>query len=100
MPQRPDDWKRRCTEPQLTAAEQAEITVMVQALLADDELYLFIGQRTLAEHEALVDAERWDVPSYDDLPKWADAMRRWRRAELAAYREWMDAHVQRETDES
>ena len=79
----------QCKEPELTQDEHRDIHLMVVGLCRNDELYDFVSLRTGDEHDALVAVEQWEYPNKADLPAWKDAKRRWRRAELAAWKEWL-----------
>ena len=87
-----NNWREHCTEPELTAEEQQQITEMVAKIVSCANFCQYIQEQTEDEYDALIAAEQWTglEPSWALMPTWADAQRRWRRAELAAWRKWQE----------
>ena len=87
-----------CTESELTKDEQQQWHVMARAIreqihgkpLDDSPLFCHIQGETEAEHAAYRAAELCCTRDWSDVAAFADACRRLKRAEVAAWLRWQD----------
>ena len=87
-----ETWKQFCVELQLTGEEATAYHAMKAAIRADgtDELCNFIISATVAEAAAYDGAAVAVTDDWADLVQEVDANRRYKRAELAAWRRWQE----------
>ena len=93
---RPDrhNWKRFCTEPELTSEEHAIWNEMARAIReaeakGDGGLFDFITAEVQAEDKELRRLENIQSSDWSDLVASADAGRRLKRAEIAAWQKYL-----------
>jgi len=95
------NYREYCQEPELTKDEQHDWHVMARAIrdslgevaaekgtLDDSPLFTYITTQTAAEHAAYRTAEAKCTGDWSDVAEFADACRREKRAELAAWHRW------------
>jgi len=86
------DWEQFCREPQLTREETTAYHEMEAACHADstNELRNFIITATVIEAAAHDGTLIGMTDNWADLVQEVDANRRYKRAELAAWRQWQE----------
>ena len=89
-----NNWREHCVEAELTGTEREELYALSAEIKAelfaggDTPLSEFVGAHTKPEHDAYAAA---NLPRYWALlPAYADVYRRRDRAEIRAWREWVE----------
>ena len=90
------NYREYCQEPELTKDEHRQWHIMAKAIreqiqgkpLDDSPLFCHIEQETEVEHAAYRTAETCRTTDWRDVATFADACRKLKRAEIAAWRKW------------
>ena len=95
-----NNWREYSTEPELAIAEQEQANALAASITAEvltgsDALVTFIATRAKPEQDAYADAR---LPrSWAGFPAYVDICRRRDRAEIRAWREWVELQAKEAT---